>query len=1221
MSSSEKPEVSTAELSDNSRDVEAPNKAEVIVDTVHTDEAMKVLAAYTGEQTWTDDEEKKIRRRIDWKVLPILFLTYTLQYYDKAMISQAALFGLREDLGLTVGNRYSWMASIFYLGFIIGAYPCMVLAQRYPVERVACGTVTLWGLCLILTTVCVNYQGVYAQRFFLGFLESGISPMFMLIVGSWYRKEEQAMRMGVWYCCTGYVSIISPLINYGFGLIGGGVSSWRYMYYFGGAITMAWGIALYWLLPTDPVNARGFNERERYIMVARLRSNNSGVRNTHFKGDQVLELITDLKFWLLFSVSLLSMIANGPISAFIPVIIRGFGFSSLNSLLLLCPAGAWAGTMMLLFSYLAFKLKNARTYLIFIAQLGTVLACLLLWKLPMGAKVGLLFGTTLLPTLGAGYAVLMGLQVANTAGYTKRSIASSGVFIGYCIGNFVGPLCFEEKDAPRYAPGFIIVLITALVAAGLILVYRFLCVWENHRRDKAGTLEGFDHAYEDDLTDRTNKQPPEGSRSRCRDFHPLPSKFECGKQTFAFDDSSITRDIMTEFPKRKRADLVCSACHAKKIKCDLQNRSEGEKCSGCYATGSDCQIRPSKRKKSSHSSTVQDPSQDTITVTSHDPEQEPRQPLPLVRPSTATATVITATAAATASAPSGARTDPGIPPPSSRINETSPSHHTAELITGVATGRSNPSDVDTGFLHVFGPETNADAEQQELEATLDYGYGHADSRQQELQQIYADTYVEFCYPWCPVLDVDRILEDTARSPLLANALAVAGSHIRPPLLPHDGPAAYYKRAISLFYNDEESDGITTLQAVALFYWWAPRSISIAHRHSSWWWTSVLIRHAQQMNLHREPSPSQPLHQTLNLSLRRRIWWTAFARERLTALCQSKPCIIDPSDCNIAPPSLSDFPSSPTLQRKAEIFIHWVALCAIIGRVAKALSRPGAPFPAHLRQELVDWVSSLPPHLQLPITRPRTASFDRDVHQLHLPYLTTIIVLHLRRSAHDLPQALPPAILAASCIVRILRDILSRGNARFLMAITCWYSGTAFTALLQATRISKLAKDANDGLDVLTNAVEELQKMWGSARVIRQGFDRLRIGHSGPEGRAGLDGLGMAARTGGGQNGVPLAAAGRSARPHANGNGVSLLDSGASEERDFDWPLLFPFVTPETNGIARVLLQGDEPGMATRFPSPEGLLFQDAFMVDYHGLLGPFETTDLFGFGDLPLGGM
>lgn len=58
----------------------------------------------------------------------------------------------------------------------------MILAQRFPIERVASGIVTLWGVCLLLTTACKNYQGLFAQRFFLGVLESGISPMFMLIV-------------------------------------------------------------------------------------------------------------------------------------------------------------------------------------------------------------------------------------------------------------------------------------------------------------------------------------------------------------------------------------------------------------------------------------------------------------------------------------------------------------------------------------------------------------------------------------------------------------------------------------------------------------------------------------------------------------------------------------------------------------------------------------------------------------------------------------------------------------------------------------------------------------------------------------------------------------------------------------------------------------------------------------------------------------------------------
>ena len=41
---------------------------------------------------------------------------------------------------------------------------------------------------------------------------------------------------------------------------------------------------------------------------------------------------------------------------------------------------------------------------------------------------------------------------------------------------------------------------TSIVALLLAVLYRFVCVWENKRRDKIGA-EAFDHAYEDDLTD------------------------------------------------------------------------------------------------------------------------------------------------------------------------------------------------------------------------------------------------------------------------------------------------------------------------------------------------------------------------------------------------------------------------------------------------------------------------------------------------------------------------------------------------------------------------------------------------------------------------------------------------------------------------------------------------------------------------------------------------
>lgn len=325
------------------------------------------------------------------------------------------------------------------------------MAQRWPIERVAFGIVFVWGVCLMCSAACTDWKTFYAQRFFLGFLESGVSPMFMLIVGGWYKKREQALRMGAWYCATGYVSAVSPLINYGLGHItGGGLSSWQYMYIVAGVITVLWAFVILFFMPPDPIRARGFNDRERYIAVARMKENNSGVRNKHFKIEQVVESLYDIKFWLIFSIAFLMMIANGPVSSFIPIIISGFGFNRLNSLLLTMPAGAIIGTIELTAPYLAYKFSGIRTWLIVICQCGTIIASILLWQLPRSEKGGLLFACYILASFGGAYAVLMGLQIANTAGYTKRSVTSSGIFVGYCLGTYFHPMTSDRKTFTNY---------------------------------------------------------------------------------------------------------------------------------------------------------------------------------------------------------------------------------------------------------------------------------------------------------------------------------------------------------------------------------------------------------------------------------------------------------------------------------------------------------------------------------------------------------------------------------------------------------------------------------------------------------------------------------------------------------------------------------------------------------------------------------------------------
>lgn len=444
--------------------------------------------------------------------------------------------------------------------------------------------------------------------------------------------------------------------------------------------------------------------------------------------------------------------------------------------------------------------------------------------------------------------------------------------------------------------------------------------------------------------------------------------------------------------------------------------------------------------------------------------------------------------------------------------------------------------------------------------------------QSDLRQSFMETYFNYCYPWCPVLDRSTLLEDLAQSPILDNALALVGTHVHPPLIPLPGPASYYDRARRLFYDDEEDNILSVLKAVSLFYWWAPRPPSVAHKHSSWWWTGIIIKLAQQAGFHRETTTGKE-RSDIEFACKRRIWWTAFvsdsiatrllsltvqARERLTAICQGKPCLIDPDDCSMPPPSLEDFPELED-KTKAEVFIHWVRLCTIIGRIAKELSRhanasttPRTALPVDLgMDDLIEWIRSLPQHLQLPIGAGHTLNFNRDIHQMHLPYLAVIVVLHLTRSAQSLPQALPPATLAGSCIARILKDVLMRSEIRFLMPITCWYVGMGFIGLLQASRSEHLKEGALADLEILMLAIKQLKNMWATAAVFEQTFDRLRSNNSRclspeefPNRHLGNE---------------------QSTRALHSEQEVVLLQSG------IDWMEYFPFVTAKTSLVAERLL--------------------------------------------------
>jgi ACS family allantoate permease-like MFS transporter len=106
-----------------------------------------------------------------------------------------------------------------------------------------------------------------------------------------------------------------------------GFHLYQYIYITYGSFTTGWGIMLFFALPDSPVTAWFLNHEERLAAVARVRRNQTGMINRHFKRDQVIETILDPKTWFFFLFTFISNVVNGGLNAFSTAIIKGVGFS------------------------------------------------------------------------------------------------------------------------------------------------------------------------------------------------------------------------------------------------------------------------------------------------------------------------------------------------------------------------------------------------------------------------------------------------------------------------------------------------------------------------------------------------------------------------------------------------------------------------------------------------------------------------------------------------------------------------------------------------------------------------------------------------------------------------------------------------------------------------------------------------------------------------------
>ncbi|CEL52995.1 putative transporter C1002,16c OS=Schizosaccharomyces pombe (strain 972 / ATCC 24843) GN=SPAC1002.16c PE=3 SV=1 [Rhizoctonia solani AG-1 IB] len=390
--------------------------------------------------------EKELMRRIDWRLMPILCVLYALSLIDRVNLGSARV----EGLGVTLkfegykNNKYSIALLVFFIGYFLFELPSTLVLRRLQPRNFLTMIIVLWGATTLGMGFVHSWKTLAVCRAILGSLEAGFFPACVYLISSWYKRYEVQQRLSVFYMSSVLASGFASILAYGLARMNGlgGLEGWRWIFIMLGIITIIAG-AIGWLLIVDfPDKATFLSEQERQHVIGRLNRDRGDGEHDPLTTKKVLSHLSDWKIWTLAVAFACSTMPAYSLAYFIPIILRGLGFSVALSNILVAPPYVLAVMLALTTSWWSDRIRLRTPFII--AHSLIAIAGFTIPQMPF----------------------IIGLLQNNIVSSSKRAVAS-GVQVAFgAIGGIAASTVYQEKDSPRYVNGL---RATIIFHAGLIV--------------------------------------------------------------------------------------------------------------------------------------------------------------------------------------------------------------------------------------------------------------------------------------------------------------------------------------------------------------------------------------------------------------------------------------------------------------------------------------------------------------------------------------------------------------------------------------------------------------------------------------------------------------------------------------------------------------------------------------------------------------------------------
>lgn len=201
---------------------------------------------------------KPLAKKRWYRLIPIVFITYSLAYLDRANFGFALAGGMAEDLNITAAMS-SLLGSLFFLGYFFFQIPGALYAANKSARRLIFWSLILWGALAMATGMVHNVTLLIVIRFMLGVVESAVMPAMLIFLSRWFTKAERS-RANTFLILGNPVTILwmSILSGHLVGTLG-----WRWMFIIEGAPGIIWAF-FWWYLVQDKVkDAKWLSESQK----------------------------------------------------------------------------------------------------------------------------------------------------------------------------------------------------------------------------------------------------------------------------------------------------------------------------------------------------------------------------------------------------------------------------------------------------------------------------------------------------------------------------------------------------------------------------------------------------------------------------------------------------------------------------------------------------------------------------------------------------------------------------------------------------------------------------------------------------------------------------------------------------------------------------------------------------------------------------------------------